>query len=52
VDGKAMGMLQAKPKGVTLLVVADQAAKYSIELPENMTLSIYLILTGSRRDHR
>lgn len=36
VDRKAVGVVEAKPEGVTLSGVADQAAKYSIGLPANI----------------
>jgi type I restriction enzyme, R subunit len=36
VDRKAMGVVEAKPEGVTLSGVADQAAKYSVGLPSNI----------------
>jgi type I restriction enzyme R subunit len=36
VDRKAVGVVEAKPEGVTLSGVADQAAKYSIGLPDNI----------------
>jgi type I restriction enzyme R subunit len=36
VDRKAVGIVEAKPKGVTLSGVADQAAKYSVGLPNNI----------------
>jgi len=36
VDRKAVGVVEAKPEGVTLSGVADQAAKYSVGLPSNI----------------
>ena len=36
VDRKAVGVVEAKPEGVTLSGVADQAAKYSVGLPANI----------------
>ena len=36
VDRKAVGVVEAKPEGVTLSGVADQAAKYSVGLPEEL----------------
>ena len=36
VDRKAVGVVEAKPEGVTLSGVADQAAKYSVGLPNNI----------------
>src|SRR5512138_2458759 len=36
VDGKAVGVVEAKPEGVTLSGVADQAASYSVGLPANI----------------
>lgn len=36
VDRKAVGVVEAKPEGVTLSGVADQAAKYSVGLPTNI----------------
>jgi type I restriction enzyme R subunit len=33
---KAVGVVEAKPEGVTLSGVADQGAKYSVELPTNI----------------
>jgi len=36
VDRKAIGVVEAKPEGVTLSGVADQAAKYSVGLPANI----------------
>ena len=36
VDRKAVGVVEAKPEGVTLSGVADQAAKYSIGLPADI----------------
>jgi len=36
VDRKAVGVVEAKPEGVTLSGVADQAAKYSVGLRENI----------------
>ena len=35
-DRKAVGVVEAKPEGVTLSGVADQAAKYSVGLPNNI----------------
>ena len=35
VDRKAVGVVEAKPEGVTLSGVANQAAKYSVGLPYN-----------------
>src|SRR3990172_1288291 len=35
-DRKAAGVVEAKPEGVTLSGVADQAAKYSVGLPNNI----------------
>ncbi len=36
VDKKAVGIVEAKPAGMTLSGVADQAAKYSVGLPANI----------------
>jgi len=36
VDRKAVGVVEAKPEGVTLSGVAEQAAKYSVGLPGNI----------------
>jgi len=36
VDRKAAGIVEAKPEGVTLSGVVDQAAKYSVGLPSNI----------------
>lgn len=36
VDRKAVGVVEAKPEGVTLSGVADQTAKYSVGLPNNI----------------
>lgn len=36
VDRKAVGVVEAKPEGTTLSGVADQAAKYSAGLPDNI----------------
>ncbi|MCQ3936440.1 MAG: restriction endonuclease subunit R [Chloroflexi bacterium] len=36
VDRKAVGVVEAKPEGVTLSGVAEQAAKYSVGLPANI----------------
>src|SRR6266540_3960180 len=36
VDGKAMGVIEAKPEGTTLSGVAEQAASYVVGLPANI----------------
>src|SRR3972149_106000 len=36
VDRKGVGVVEARPEGVTLSGVADQAAKYSVGLPANI----------------
>ena len=36
VDCKAVGLVEAKPEGVTLSGVAEQAAMYSVGLPANI----------------
>jgi len=41
VDRKAVGVVEAKPEGVTLSRVADQPAKYSVGLPNNIPHVIF-----------
>ena len=36
VDGKAVGMIEAKPEGTTLSGVAEQAGHYVTGLPQNI----------------
>src|SRR5688572_8845289 len=45
VDGKAVGVVEAKPAGTTLSGVAEQAGSYVIGLPQNIPhLTLPLLL--------